>query len=175
MVVLDIFWHLQNFKSGNTFIKRKHTTSSLDRNLPNQKFLENFQRADEISYRTNRGIFGQLLRANVVKVSKFIDIRLVHLPIKGVLHLPSYMTLGNTHRNSACSECLLYLNCRALMWHLKRIQNLQQIGAIKMDSNTMKPCNKFLFLLLLLKKNSGKYGYDRQHGQHLVCDTQKQT
>ena len=33
--ILHIFWHLQNFKSGITFIKRKHITSSLDRNLPN--------------------------------------------------------------------------------------------------------------------------------------------
>jgi hypothetical protein len=24
MVVLDIFWHLQNFESGNTFMESKH-------------------------------------------------------------------------------------------------------------------------------------------------------
>ena len=27
MVVLDIFWHLQNFESGKTFMKSKHRTS----------------------------------------------------------------------------------------------------------------------------------------------------
>ena len=40
MVVLYIFWHLQNFESGNTFMKSKHRTSSFTRKYLIEIFRE---------------------------------------------------------------------------------------------------------------------------------------
>ena len=55
----------------------------------------------------------------------------------------SYLVILQKLQSNTMRKCLLQ--------HLRRTLNAKKTGSIKMDLNTMKPCYKFLFWLLLRK------------------------